>query len=285
MPVEDYKWVEQRLDVEQRHFTLLRAPPKRIEPTLADKIHYHERYPEDAQLPQDWFEIGAEELTSGLMCTLPLYPGYKVHICHRECVDYQWNAYLRRESAIKTKIWAHPGAHDHQIVHLAEYVMSKKKAFTRKLKQERKEQELEPVDVDIEDLQKVLPPCLKPIADLRRGRFPQDAERMYLVRSMRQGGIAFETAEKLLNELQSRDSDTRDTRKRFDYVHHWKKGYKAPLCAAMCVYCPFEGAEDKRKEACHKQFQKDHPDKVQRNDAYKFRGPHSFIAWNLRKTP
>ena len=284
VPYEDRKWTDARLDVEQTAFQLRRPPSKRIEPTVADYIHYHGRFPMETRAPKEWFEVDASELSSDIMCSLPLYPNYKLHITWKECINYQWNKYLAREREVKTRIWTHKGKQNDELITLAEYIQSHKEKIKTRIKQERVKKNIEAVDVDIEDLQKVLPPCLKSVADVRRGRFPQDAERMYLVRSMRVGGIAFETTEKLLVTLHELYPNHQTVKGRFSYKYHWDKEYGAPSCATMCSWCPYKGAEDQRKMACHKEFQKEHPDKVMRYDANKFRGPFSFIQWNLRKS-
>lgn len=297
VPWEERKWIEKRLSVEHDAFMscfegfcdyhvplMEQLPPKAIQPTLSDLQMYKQYYPEEMEPPTHWFEVDASDISSNLMETLILYQGYKVHIHYRYLSDWFWTQYTLEECKIKSHIWQHPGPMQPLLRHVMDYAMEKALPKIKKPKYQKKNQESQVGEdiVDIEDMMEVVPPCIRGICDMKRGRFPQHEERKALVSVLRVGGIPLETIEGLLdglNEAYPHQEGAVETRKRFDFISYYEGDYKPPGCEKMSPHCPFEGAVDKRKEQCHRAFQEMHPNKYKPWHANRFYGPASWLYW------
>lgn len=248
-----------------------------VEPTEIDLKTHWDEYAYDP-MPKTWWSVPASDVSADLMACLPLYPGYVVHINWRHLPDYLWNQYMTRERAMKTRIWKHRGPHQSQLVHLGEFITS----LMNNSPSDNKELQMDIADV--EDL--VLAPCTASLLNLQRGRFPRDQERQMAVRILHGAKVPLSVVEKRLNDLNERyphETGALDTKKRWDYESHYKKGYAAPNCDAMSAYCPFQGQSTAAKKIqCHRQFRETHPNFYRAGDEERFYNPASWIYWGYR---
>lgn len=299
IPWEERKWIETRLSVEYEafmsyfaafrdmHVPLMgKLPKKTIQPSIPDLQMYKQYYPEDTEPPTHWFEVDASDISANLMETLLLYQGYKVHIHYRYLPDWFWTQYTLEECNVKSHIWQQPGPMQPQLRHVMDYAMERALPKIKKHKYQKRKPEVSQgigdEIVDIEDMMEVVPPCIRGICDMKRGRFPQHEERKALVSVLRVGEIPLETIEGLLdglNEAYPHQGGVLETRKRFDFISYYEGDYKPPGCEKMKSHCPFEGSVDKRKEQCHRTFQEAHPNKYKPWHANRFYGPASWLYW------
>jgi hypothetical protein len=231
-----------------------------IEPTLEDCMDFNSRYPQD-WLPTHWYSVPFEDLSEEFSWNLRIYYPGVVHITYKEYGDYQWWKYEKEMRQLRQRaktIPMHP-----QLEYLITYIKPPKRA--------------KPADsVDIEDIGKILPPCLK-----SDERFPGDEQRQFLVRSLKGAGVSLESVESYLNGLNDKfpHSDGNiPLKRRWDYEAHYEKGYAAPNCEKMGKLCPFQGPLDKKKMQCHKEIS---PDKYRAADGSRFYGPKNWIKWSF----
>lgn len=238
---------------------------ERVQPTPSDIVAGRARY---------WWAVGAHEVDSQIMQTLPLYHDYKIHINYRQVGNFWALKLQQREKELKTAIWSMPGAQHTQLIYLSEYILDRRK--------ERDPKRSKTVEsIDIEDM--ILPPCM---SSLIQDHFPKDAERQHLVRFMRSAKVPLERVATFLDNLNDQyphpDRTYRNARQRWDYVAHYEKGYRAPNCDDMCDQCPYSGDTPERKRQCHEQFQEDHKDLYRPGDEGRFYNPASWIYWSRR---
>lgn len=234
-----------------------------IEPTLEDCMDFNARYPQD-WLPKYWYSIPFEYLSEEFSCNLRIYHPGLVHITYKEYGDYQWWKYEKEMRQLRQRVKTLP-MHP-QLEYLITYIKPPKKAKPAE-------------SVDIEDIGKVLPPCLR--CD---DRFPGDQQRQFLVRALKGVGVSLESVETYLNGLNDKYPHSNGNiplKRRWDYEAHYEKGYAAPNCDKMGKLCPFEGSLDKKKMQCHGHFKELFPDKYREADGSRFYGPKNWIKWSL----
>lgn len=269
---------------EARAVALMKGIP--IIQATKDDIQCHLRaFPQDRGTITQWWQVGAHEIDASLLQTLPLYRGYKVHINFRHVGSYLSGVMERRERSYKTRIWTTP---PHrilppetlwvaQLTDLSEYI------HERSIRRVKKRAKVSYEAVDIEDI--VLAPCMASLVG--GGRFPQDQERQYLVRTLRAAKVPVERVGAMLDDLNERypheGKRYGNAKQRWDYVAHYEKGYKAPSCQDMEGYCPYSGSVDQRKAQCHKVFQDTHNDCYRVGDEQRFYNPASWIYWGRRR--
>lgn len=266
---------------------------KVVQHTVDDMQNHLRAFPRDRGLVTVWWEVGGHEVDASVMVGLPLYRGYKIHINFRHVGSYLAQRKERQEQSLKTRIWTTP--EDRilplevlwvtQMEELSEYIHER--SFVR-VQKRRKVASGPYQEVDIEDI--VMPPCVARLVG--SGRFPQDQERQYFVRTMRAAKVPLDRVGDMLNDLnerfphdshaRARDNRYENAKQRWDYVAHYEKGYKAPNCDDMCDYCPYSGSTPERKAQCHQVFQKEHPALYRPGDEQRFYNPASWIYWGRR---
>jgi len=241
-PVTD--WLFLQLDVghevESIPFSLLKAlkaplPPQTL-PELADLEHHFPR----PGPPECWFDVNLAELPNSLARRMILWPGGRVHLAS----DDVWQWVLLNHPL--------PRPLPPQLDYLVR--MRHRARVETAEKMSDKQQVLER-----------LAPCM--LAIHQRPRFPRDAERQMLVRTLRPH-VTLEVVGEILEE--KNDSST-PTRRRWDYEGHYLKGYAPPSCEKMGEMCPMD------KDACFRLFLKRFPGKLPNPKS--FYGPVKWLEW------
>jgi hypothetical protein len=133
-----------------------------------------------------------------------------------------------------------------------------------------------PIAAPVDPTQRMAP-CLYKMLNNRQ--FPPDNQRQWIVRIWKRVGVPVDYVGRVLEDLNDRypHQDGRmDTKRRWDYVHHYEAGYGPPTCETLCDVCPFEGQIDQRKMQCYNGFVKKFGFMP---NPRRFRGPASWYEW------
>lgn len=221
--------------------SLLKANGLNLEtvvPTLDDRRRY---------LADTWYLADISEVSTELCKTLPLYKGGKFHISYRDIPEFLW-----RKTMLDLRKFEHVPIPE-QLETLLSYIISQKPA-----KKPRKTANVP----DIEDLDCVVPPCMRHLSF-------KDQDRQNDVRILARSGYSLSAVEKFLLPKHLHDGKG-DMKLRWDYVAHYEKGYAPPNCDRMPT-CPFQG----NQEPCREDFGKHFPNKRMGT----FYGPQGWFYW------
>lgn len=224
-----------------------------IEPTIQDKVEYFNLYPMEYSCPSVWYEVKLEELPESLMHK-PIYKGGYFHLHEKEL--YLW---VFRKILLNLR---YPNQPHPQLNVVLSYILSYLKTSRKKGAGNVNQ----------------LPPCLR-----KWNHFPNDSERVALVKVAKYGEIPIEDIEDMLNHYNTKFPKYNMTlKRRFDVKAHYQQNYKSKPRCEHISWCPMGKLGttlDKKKMECHQQFQKEFPDYFNISQANYFYGPADWFKW------
>jgi len=258
--------------LEFNRLTVLRLDPGQI--TLADRRRFFDRYPKEP-LARLWYKVRLIDVPT-LSPGLSVYPGGTVHVPFQDLHHWFWQRSVQTHRAAVTKFL--------QSANMKNTPLFKQRLLINSYIQTATVSSNRPPGdgsvVNIEELPKVLPPCMRNLISDAADHFPRDAERCAITSSFQKAGLPVEMIEQrleILNDRFPKNPVPQTLGQRWDVRKHYNKEYGAPTCEKLdkCMKCPY--GKDKTK--CLAEFHRLWPNMAREDHIDHFYGPYSWPKW------
>ena len=239
-----------------------------------------------------------EEVPGSLVKKIPMYDCGIAHLTYKDCCDWVCNVLQiqSKQNASLCSVVLKDDDLNERLSFVANLVVGLYSKFPplplKKQKKKKNEEfnitkELVGVDVDVSDLELIVPPCFRQVIVAKR--FPRYWERLFILTTLRAAGISMETVGDWLEEKNRKypkeDSRQSDTLARFNYESEWNNNVSEIYCKNIFkntrkkmtekICCPFYVVEH------HHQGEVDIEDLCKKlcmpNDTVPFNGPKNVI--------